>query len=102
MPEHFAQGEDCFADQGFYAGPLARRSAKRQLVGTHGNRFATTGSEQWPSNMCKWIATTILENFSSLYRPAPAVLAGDGTQDMQGQSEVLQPDGRKLVGAGPK
>ena len=49
--------------------------------------------------MCKWIATAILENFSSLYRPAPAVLAGDGTQGMQGQSEVLQPDGRKLVGA---
>ena len=61
LPEQLVAGQPCFDDQGFYVGPLAKRSAKRQLVGNVGSHFATKGSEQWPSKMCKWIATAILE-----------------------------------------
>ena len=100
LPEQLVAGQPCFDDQGFYVGPLAKRSAKRQLVGNVGSHFATKGSEQWPSKMCKWIATAILEKFSALQ--ATAVLADDGdlgtTSDRQEQYKVLQPDGRKLAG----
>jgi hypothetical protein len=102
LPKHFVLGPPYFDDQGFYAGPLERRSAKRQLVGRSGNRFATTGSEQWPSDMCRWIATEILEQFCAIYKQGPAVLADDGAQGtnsgVQDKYEILQPDGRKLVG----
>ena len=102
LPKYFVLGPPCFDDQGFYAGPLERRSAKRQLVGRSGNRFAKTGSEQWPSDMCRWIATEILEQFCAIYKQGPAVLADDGAQGtnsgVQDKYEILQPDGRKLVG----
>lgn len=47
--ESFCKGEPCFDDQGFYTGPLKTRSATKQLVGSIGVSFATTGTEQWPS-----------------------------------------------------
>ena len=101
LPEYFLEGQPTFDDQGFYTGPLVQRSAKRQLVGTLGDRFATTGSEQWPSNMCRWIATCILQQFSSWHLATTAALADEGvqTKDSDRQNyEVLKPDGRKIAG----
>ena len=97
LPEYFLEGQPTFDDQGFYTGPLVQRSAKRQLVGTRGDRFATTGSEQWPSNMCRWIATCILQQFSSWHLATTAALADEGvqTKDSDRQNyEVLKPDGK--------
>ena len=50
-----------FDDQGFYRGPLQKRAASQQLIGQQNSKFNTTGSEQWPSNFCKWIANQILQ-----------------------------------------
>ena len=105
LPEQLVAGQPCFDDQGFYVGPLAKRSAKRQLVGNVGSHFATTGSEQWPSKMCKWIATAILEKFSALQ--TSAVLADDGDlgtiSDRQEQYKVFtagrQEAGRRSGGS---
>ena len=101
-PEHFAHGPAVFDDQGFYLGPLAARTSKRHLVGTLHNKFATAGTEQWPSEMCKWIATAVLEKFAKIYKRDKAVLADEGangrTSDSRTTFQVLQPDGRKLVG----
>ena len=79
LPQHFLEGPPIFDDQGFYVGPLVQRSAKRQLVGTLGDRFATTGSEQWPSNMCRWFATCILQQFSFLHNTGGAELQVQGS-----------------------
>ena len=52
----FREGAPTFDDQGFYLGPLEQRAAVVQLVGAAGQNFATTGTEQWPSETCRWIA----------------------------------------------
>ena len=57
----FCKGEPAFDDQGFYMGPLPARESNRQLVGRSGLAFATTGTEQWPSDLCRWIADTVFE-----------------------------------------
>eukprot|EP00435_Cladocopium_sp_Y103_P022415 s1608_g5.t1 len=107
IPSHFAVGPPEFDDQGFYVGPLATRSAKRQLVGSSGNNFATTGTEQWPSDMCRWIATCILQKFvsnvSNLQSATTSVpdLAGVGQQEkpsVRGDYITAEPDGSKLLG----
>eukprot|EP00435_Cladocopium_sp_Y103_P058340 s2357_g20.t1 len=101
LPAFILTGAPCFDAQGYYAGPLEARSAKRQLVGTFGDKFATSGSEQWPSNMCKWIAQCILENFSMQNSGRTPDLADEGTVEKtsdRGDYPVLKPDGRKLVG----
>ena len=56
----FVQGRPRFDEQGFYEGPLTKREAVKQLIGHTGNSFATKGTEQWPSGLCRWIAQ---ENF---------------------------------------
>ena len=53
VPESFSLEQPSFDDQGFYTGPLLPRAAKRQLVGWASTGFATTGTEQWPSLMCR-------------------------------------------------
>ena len=61
--DSFCQGPPHFDDQGFYEGPLQQRESATRLVGTSGAGFATTGTEQWPSEMCRWIAVSILRQF---------------------------------------
>lgn len=73
----FCKGGPFFDEQGFYAGPLESREATRQLVGSIGSSFATTGTEQWPSGMCKWIADTILRQFTEV-QIKDSVIADDG------------------------
>ena len=75
--DSFATGLAYFDEQGYYAGPLEARSSAVQLVGTAGDAFATTVTEQWPSDMCKWIAQSVLRQFCSKHLVAP-VLAVDG------------------------
>ena len=96
FPNWFLLQKPQFDDQGYYSGPLEQRVAKQQLVGVSTTGFATTGTEQWPSEMCKWIATAILVKFreSSL-----SVLAGDGAVGpLDRKYPVSKPDGKKLSG----
>eukprot|EP00435_Cladocopium_sp_Y103_P066703 s951_g29.t1 len=103
----FCSGEPQFTEQGFYDGPLQQRSAATQLVGNFGSSFATTGSEQWPSEMCKWIASTILRQFTELDSGNDVLADGGGTMINSGGTminsdtidyPILQPDGKKLFG----
>eukprot|EP00435_Cladocopium_sp_Y103_P068936 s20_g32.t1 len=97
--EAFCEGVPAFDDQGFYTGLLEGRTANRQLVGTS-TAFATTGTEQWPSAMCKWISTAILQQFVQKYDNP--VFADEGAQKSSDRIEtdfpVLQPDGNKIHG----
>ena len=95
----FVMGKPTFDDQGFYTGPLQTRKANRQLVGTSGIGFATTGTEQWPPNFCKWIATQILEQFAKIAPKGP-VLAEVGETPHSDRTEypVSKPDGAKSAG----
>ena len=99
LHEAFCEGRPLFDDQGFYQGPLKARTAGKQLVGTSGAAFATTGSEQWPSSFCKWVATTILDKFMLRYNQSP-VIADDGVKVHSDRTDfpILQPDGEKLLG----
>ena len=65
----FCVGAPTFDEQGYYTGPLVQRAAARQLVGGTGSGFATTGTEQWPSAFCKWVSSTILQQFFDTHHP---------------------------------
>ena len=56
-------GLPVFDNDGFYKGPLPRHATAGRMAKRDGAPFATTGTEQWPSAFCKWIATTILDDF---------------------------------------
>ena len=58
--DSFLEGPANFDDQGFYSGPLQKRAATKQLIGQQHSLFNTTGSEQWPTQFCKWVAQQIL------------------------------------------
>ncbi|CAE7446115.1 unnamed protein product, partial [Symbiodinium sp. CCMP2456] len=52
-----------FDEAGFYRGPLPRRATSTRMQPRSGAPFATTGTEQWPSGLCKWVAQSILADF---------------------------------------
>ena len=58
--EHFFLQLPTFDDQGYYVGPLPRRESTTSLARKSNLGFAATGTEQWPSEMRKWIASSIL------------------------------------------
>ncbi|CAJ1376433.1 unnamed protein product [Effrenium voratum] len=53
-----------FDTAGVYLGPLPRRHIPAMKQRGHGG-FATTGSEQWPSEMCKWVAEQVMTSWNS-------------------------------------
>eukprot|EP00435_Cladocopium_sp_Y103_P040883 s974_g11.t1 len=61
--EAFVFGKPCFDDQGFYVGPLQRRSSQRALIGHSNGKFTTAGTEQWPSQFCRWVASQLLKHW---------------------------------------
>ena len=67
LPSFFTEGVPWFDDQGYYGGPLQQRTSTKQLIGSSSGRFQTTGTEQWPSEMCRWIAETVLQRFRQLH-----------------------------------
>ena len=66
MHDSFAQGQPEFDDQGRYLGPLQKRLAARQLIGQQHAKFNTTGSEQWPSDFCRWVAEQIFKHVPNI------------------------------------
>ena len=98
MHQSFVKGKPQFDDQGFYQGPLQKRPATRHLIGQSNSKFNTTGSEQWPSDFCKWVAQQLLTNdFTPI-----AYGGGNLEQDVKTSTEkpygILEPDGPKLLG----
>ena len=99
MHDKFAEGKPQFDEQGFYQGPLQKRSAVKQLIGQSNSQFNTTGSEQWPSEFCKWVAQQILHlSFTS-------TTYGGGTveQDVKpnaAEYKISEPEGHKSQVAG--
>ena len=63
----FFLGKPAFDETGLYVGPLPRRDARleglRTLARTNSSEpFRTTGTAAWPSELCKWIATSLEES----------------------------------------
>lgn len=102
LPSFFLQGKPFFDDQGYYMGPLQQRAATKQLIGFSAGHFQTTGTEQWPSEMCKWIAGEILGSFlqKTSHKETTIVTATEGAGDKLDNAvfPVSKPEGRKLVG----
>ena len=108
--DSFCQGPPHFDDQGFYEGPLQQRESATRLVGTSGAGFATTGTEQWPSEMCRWIAVSILRQFVQKHAvhhvlagergaiQKPSDKMGGSIQLEKSEYPILQPDGPKTAG----
>ena len=99
FPAEFVLQEPSFDDQGYYAGPLKQRTSATQLVGWARRAFATTGSEQWPSLMCRWVAVAICTKFTDVANAQLSVLAGDGVhRPLDRKYPINTPDGGKLSG----
>ena len=98
LHEAFAEGTPQFDDQGFYQGPLQKRQATNHLIGQANSKFNTTGSEQWPSDFCKWVATQMLTNSSTPIASGGGDLEQDVKESTDKPYEILEPDGPKLAG----
>lgn len=98
--EKFAEGSPTFDEQGYYQGPLQRREAKTCLIGLRDGAFKTTGTEQWPSDFCKWIAKSCLQSITSAIASGRVDdAAGTTTADADKLAyETLKPDGWKVLG----
>ena len=74
----------------------------KQLIGFSAGHFQTTSTEQWPSEMCKWIAGEILGSFlqKTSQKETIIVTATEGAGDKLDNVgfPVSKPEGRKLVG----
>ena len=63
MPDFVYEGLPRYDDSGFYSGPLPSAQGcasmlQRQAKGV----FKTTGSEQWPAQMCQWLSALLLSS----------------------------------------
>ena len=108
-PEGFYHGRPCFDDQGYYEGPLQQRTAVQNLQRTSAG-FGTTGSEQWPSAFCRWVATAIADAWTAhACSPTKGQQegAGQGQGDKAGEDEhvmrkstypINEPESDRLVG----
>ena len=99
-PSSFFEGPPHFDDQGYYSGPLPWRRAGATLARTsHG--FGT-GSEQWPSQLCKWVATTIINCFLHASSPIegghPETLESRPGAGAEKKFPINEPESDKLVG----
>ena len=96
-----APGMPQFDDQGFYQGPLQRRQTEVQLIGQHGGKFTTAGTEQWPSAFCKWVAQRIIKRWITLHTLS-ACGGGETANGVEKQKSldkgypIAQPEGWKL------
>eukprot|EP00435_Cladocopium_sp_Y103_P001483 s5030_g1.t1 len=99
--EALQMGIPHFDDMGFYQGPLQRRQAPIQLIGHSNGNFCTTGTEQWPSLFCKWVASSLLQHWMNRHT---ASASGGGQTDTK--TSVVdrldyptnEPEGWKLRG----
>ena len=96
MHEKFRTGKPQFDEQGFYQGSSQKRSASQQLIGQSNSQFNTMGSEQWPSEFCRWVAQQILNSFTST-----AFGGGNFEQDVKSKPmsyKISEPEGPNVLG----
>eukprot|EP00434_Breviolum_minutum_P043184 symbB.v1.2.038481.t1/scaffold6004.1/size21842/3 len=98
MHEAFSEGPPQFDEQGRYLGPLQKRQAAKQLIGQQNAKFNTTGTEQWPSDFCKWIAQQIFQHIPTSTSFGGGSSQGDVEQEVQQQYKILSPEGPKVRG----
>ena len=102
LPSFFTEGVPWFDDQGYYGGPLQQRTSTKQLIGSSSGRFQTTGTEQWPSEMCRWIAETVLQRFRQLHPSTETNIVTANGGDKNKLDNIAfptsKPEGRKLAG----
>ena len=68
MPDCDHEGPPCYDAQGVYTGPLPSAQGYSGMLHRQATEpFKTTGSEQWPANMCQWLSALLL---SSCKQPA--------------------------------
>ena len=105
-PSFFAQAGPSFDEQGYYEGPLPRRQGLTTLQRSS-TGFGTTGTEQWPSMLCKWVAQTIIHQHlhagipdegGELQRHQQQLGADVGEGDYPIDYPINQPESDKLVG----
>ena len=112
----FALGQPSFDDQGYYLGPLQRRDATQALIGAkvETGGFNASGTEQWPSEFCHWVASQILKHFPNNtsvnasgwgQQAKQTEVAGKSStavtpiqQDLQEKFPTTQPEGWKVLG----
>eukprot|EP00435_Cladocopium_sp_Y103_P046958 s1612_g13.t1 len=104
MHDSMKEGMPVFEDQGFDQGPLERRSMEVRLIGQQNGKFSTAGTEQWPSDFCRWVAVQVLTTWSSIHS---ITVCGGGPNNSnavdKGQSgeetyPISQPVGWKIQG----
>ena len=99
-PPCFKGGLPFFDEQGFYAGPLERISTASTLT-RQSQAFATTGTEEWASKLCRWVATTLFSCF--LHHRTASSEGETGPLDQLAEEEdvgypVNEPEGSRLLG----
>lgn len=57
------EGPPQFDGNGWYLGPLPRRSGGAPLIGKHQGVFKTAKSAAWPPALCRWTAWALLTSF---------------------------------------
>ena len=84
LPACMRRGLPDFDSQGFYTGPLPRHPTARSMQASRTASFSTTGTEQWPSAFCEWVARCICSDFSAT--------AGVGDHEAAPPSETATTD----------
>ena len=101
LPVTMRPGPPVFNEQGFYAGPLERPTCSQTLTRTT-SAFATTGTEQWPPTLCKWVARLIVDRWHAHTRSASSEGVRENTTGVEMERVVNYPanlpESDKLVG----
>lgn len=86
LPSFMFSGLPKFSQSGAYLGPLQREDVpSMNLNQRNSGKFATTGTEQWPSDMCKWVARQILDSWRH-HSPQHRVEIAKGEVDAGGNT----------------
>ena len=96
--DSFAVGLPQFDAQGYYLGPLQKRTASKQLIGQQHSKFNTSGTEQWPSDFCEWVAQQIFKHVSTSTSSGGGFSQGDVEKTTQQNYKVSEPEGPKVKG----
>lgn len=80
-----------FDDQGWYLGPLPKKSGV-PLIGTEGANFKTAKAAAWPPQLCEWAARSILFAFNNSEAEGEGDALRKRKNDLQEEEQI---DGAK-------
>ena len=85
LPDFVFEGPPVFGPAGDYEGPLRGQRMGAMASRNNAGTFRTTGTEQWPSAMCAWLADLLVTTC------VPASTAvGEGTEHTATQEATLK------------